>query len=403
MFPLLQSLLPAASPLSLRERIRGPLGAMVGIFLAGLGGSLMLREGMGAPALIAPMGASAVLLFAVPSSPLAQPWSVVGGNTVSAIVGVLVAGLVPEPLMAAALAIGLAIAAMIACRCLHPPGGAIALTAVLGGPAIHKLGLSFALWPVAGNSILLLCAALLYHRVTRGTYPLGLKAIAPKHATKDPSPIQRIGFASADLDDVLKDYDQILDIDRDDLETILRRTELRSYRRRAIHIDCASIMSRDVVAVGPDTDLKEAHELMRHHHFRALPVTNDRAEVIGIVTQSDFLHKPRWTAGRPRIGFLQRMRLVLSGASAPNDTVKDIMTAPVRTVRRDSPIADAIIVFAEEGLHDLPVVREGNKLAGILSQSDALLAMLEDRDEQRHAYGHPDKPSEGIATPQVPA
>lgn len=382
---VLRSLLPAASPLSLKQRIRGPVGALFGILVVGLGGGLALRQGMNAPALIAPMGASAVLLFAVPSSPLAQPWSVVGGNTVSALVGVLVAAMIPDPVVGAALAIGLAIAAMIACRCLHPPGGAIALTAVLGGPTIQQLGFGFALWPVAGNSFLLVSAAIVYHRLTRGSYPLGLKPVAPKHVTADPVPIGRIGFTSIDLDEVLEDYDQILDIARDDLETILRRTELRSYRRRAAHVNCASIMSRDVVAVGPDTALKEAHELMRRHHFRALPVTNDQAEVVGIVTQSDFLHKPRWTAGRPRIGFAQRLRLVLSGASAPNDTVKDIMTAPVRTMRLDSPIADAIIVFAEEGLHDLPVVHDGNKLAGILSQSDALVAMLEDRDHRSHS------------------
>src|SRR5450830_1606221 len=81
--------------------------------------------------LIAPMGASAVLLFAVPASPLAQPWSIIGGNLVSALVGVSYAKLVAEPALAAALAIALAIACMFALRCIHPPSGAVALTAVL--------------------------------------------------------------------------------------------------------------------------------------------------------------------------------------------------------------------------------------------------------------------------------
>ena len=375
----LRRLLPAAAPLSLRQRIRAPIGALIGIAATAFAGLLALRQGLNPPAIIAPMGASAVLLFAVPASPLAQPWSVVGGNGISALVGVLAASLIPDPTLAAGLAVSLAIAAMTACRCLHPPGGAVALTAVAGGAAIRDLGFGFVLWPVIGNSLLLLASALLFHRLTQGTYPHRLQPALTRHDTADPAAVARIGFSAADLDEVLQDYDQFLDIDRGDLETILRRTELRSYRRRAVHVACDSIMSRDVVAVAPDTPLKEAHELMRRHHFRALPVTNDRAEVVGIVTQSDFLHKPRWVAGRPRVGLLQRLRLVLSGASAPNDTVKDIMTTPVRTVRPETPVADAIILFAEGGLHDLPVVRDGNKLTGIISQSDALVAMLEDR------------------------
>lgn len=376
---LLDRILPAAPQLSLKERLRAPLGALAGIALTALGGILALRQGLPAPAVIAPMGASAVLLFAVPSSPLAQPWSVVGGNSLSALAGVGVAALVPDPVLAAALAVSLAIAAMTACRCLHPPGGAVALTAVVGGAAVRDLGFGFVAWPVLGNSLMLLAVALVFHRMTGGIYPHRLQPAPRHHATTDPAPLARIGFASADLDEVLKDYDQFLDIDRGDLETILRRTELRSYRRRAQHADCASIMSRDVVAVAPDTSLREAHDLMRRHRFRTLPVTNDQAQVVGIVTQADFLHKPRWVAGRPRIAFRQRLRLIMAGSSAPNDTVKDIMTAPVQTVRPDTPIADAIIAFAEGGLHDLPVVRDDNRLAGILSQSDALVAMLEDR------------------------
>ncbi len=96
----------------------------------------MLGNGPHVPLLVAPMGASAVLLFAVPASPLAQPWSIIGGNTISALIGVIVAHFVHEPALATGIAVALAIAAMSFTRCLHPPGGAAALTAVLGGPAV---------------------------------------------------------------------------------------------------------------------------------------------------------------------------------------------------------------------------------------------------------------------------
>ncbi|WP_430303681.1 HPP family protein [Rhizobium sp. 0TCS1.26] len=384
----LRQILPNAMPLSLRERVRAPSGAAIGILLTGLAGVFLaarMDAELAVPALIAPMGASAVLLFAVPASPLARPWSVVGGNTVSALVGVIVASLVADPVTAAALAIGFAIAAMSACRCLHPPGGAIALTAVLGGQAIHDMGFWFALWPVAGNSALLLASAICFHRLMRHPYPKAVKPPGPEHLTADPKPLQRIGFTSADLDAVLRDYDMLFDIDREDLETILRRTELRSYRRRAVHLDCASVMSRDVVALTRGTSITTANALMRHHRFHAMPVTDEQAKVVGIVTQSDLLDHPDWIAATPRPGLFGRLQRAVTGTGAAGGTVNDIMTTQVRTVRPETPLGDAIVVFAEQGLHHLPVVDADGRLAGILSQSDALVAMLADRPETETA------------------
>lgn len=377
MLSTLRRMLPDTNLVSKRERLRASSGALLGILITGVVGSLAIGLDPALPALIAPMGASAVLLFAVPASPLAQPWSILGGNTVAAIVGVSVSLLVPDPFVAAALAISIAIGLMMTLRCLHPPSGAIALTAVLGGPAIHDLGYAFVIWPVLGNSLALLAFALIFNNVTGRRYPHRVKLAPVDHGTRDPAPIQRIGFSSEDLDEVLKEYDEFLDIDRDDLEAILRRTELRSYRRRAGDLLCADIMTRDVVAVSPDETLRNAHEIMRNRHLKALPVTNDAAEVVGIVTQTDFLDKPDWIRGEPTIGFRHRLRLIAQGAPAANGTVKDIMTSPVKTIRPDASLSDAIIMFAEQGLHYLPVVRENHKMAGILSQSDVLIATLE--------------------------
>ncbi|MDS7597031.1 HPP family protein [Agrobacterium tumefaciens] len=376
---MLRRLIPDAAPPSAKERLRAAFGALVGILITGLLGSIAYRFNPALPAMIAPLGASAVLLFAVPSSPLAQPWSILCGNLVAAFVGVTVVLLVPDVFFASALAISLAIAAMMALRCLHPPSGAVALTAVLGGPAVHDLGYGFLLWPVAGNSLILLAVALLYNNITGRPYPHSIKPVASSHGDGNLGAIQKIGFSSSDLDEVLKEYDQVLDIDRDELELILRKTELRSYRRRAGHLDCASVMTRNVVAVAPEDSLAQAHALMRGHHFKALPVTNDRAEIVGIVTQTDFLEKASWNKGRPAIGFGQRLRLILSGAKAPNDTVKDIMTSPVKTVRPDMAVEEAIIRFAEEGLHYLPVTDHNGKMVGIVSQSDVMVSMLADK------------------------
>ncbi|MER9262886.1 HPP family protein, partial [Mesorhizobium sp. M0619] len=102
---------PILAGATLRERLIACVGAMIGIALTGAIGALVLGNGPHVPLLVAPMGASAVLLFAVPASPLAQPWSIIGGNTISALVGVIVAHFVPQPVLATGIAVAVAIAA----------------------------------------------------------------------------------------------------------------------------------------------------------------------------------------------------------------------------------------------------------------------------------------------------
>ena len=98
----LRGLLPRQSPMLTHERLLACLGALVGITLTALITRWSLGTGFAMPLLIAPIGASAVLVFAVPASPLAQPWSVVAGNTLSALAGVTCAQLIVDPTLAAA-------------------------------------------------------------------------------------------------------------------------------------------------------------------------------------------------------------------------------------------------------------------------------------------------------------
>ena len=120
--------------------------------------------GLGAGAgLVASMGATAVLLFGVPHGPLSQPWPVFGGHLISAVVGVACAKLLSQPVLGAGLAVALAIGAMHYLRCIHPPGGATALSAVIGGESVHQLGFQFVLTPVLLNVLILLSIALVFN------------------------------------------------------------------------------------------------------------------------------------------------------------------------------------------------------------------------------------------------
>ncbi|HZU63793.1 MAG TPA: HPP family protein [Novosphingobium sp.] len=215
-FPALAAFLPHSPPAGLRETARAAAGAGLGIALTALV-STLLAGGHGAlPLLIAPMGASAVLLFGVPASPLAQPWSIIGGNLVAGIIGVAAAHTIAAPGLAAAVAVALALAAMTVLRCVHPPSGAVALTAVLGGPQVAALGYGFVAVPVAINTLVLTLAALAYNNATGRSYPH--RAHAPVHPHLPPAPL---ALSPADFDAVLADYGEPLDIDSDDLRMIL--------------------------------------------------------------------------------------------------------------------------------------------------------------------------------------
>lgn len=155
---------------------------LAGALVSGLGGAVAIGTivlvcqhfvgGEGAALLVASMGASAVLLFAVPEGPLSQPWAVVGGHTLSAVVGVLSASLVSDPLLAACLAVGGAIGVMQRCGCVHPPGGATALSAVVGGAGVRALGAQYVLTPVLLNAAIIVTVAVAFNGLlARRRYP----------------------------------------------------------------------------------------------------------------------------------------------------------------------------------------------------------------------------------------
>lgn len=141
------------------------LGAFLGIGLVGLVERWML-SGTDLVLMIGSMGASAVLLYGAPRSPLAQPRNLVGGHVLSAVVGVLCYQLVGDILwLAAALSVASAIALMHLTRTLHPPGGATALIAVIGSEQIHQLGLLYTLVPAGLGAMVLLLVALVVNNI----------------------------------------------------------------------------------------------------------------------------------------------------------------------------------------------------------------------------------------------
>jgi CBS domain-containing membrane protein len=375
----LRAFRPAPVSANWRERLRVVVGATLGILLTGLLCSsfgVTLGGGMAGttdawPWLVAPMGASAVLVFAVPSSPMAQPWAVVAGNTLSALVGVACVRWLGNPQVAAALAVGLAIGLMFALRCLHPPGGASALLVALAGVTDP----AFALYPVMVNSLLLAAVGMAYNNATRRRYPhMQLPPEAP--AARD----DEAAAVDADLDAVLARHNRVLDISREDLKTLIGHTQLRAYQRKLARLRCSDIMSRTLITVRHNTPLHQAWALFRAHRIKALPVVDSGGGIVGIVTPADFMRVADVEEGD---GFDLRLRklrswvqdTVSAADSHGPDVVGQVMTRRVRVASVDRHLAELIPLFGSTGHHHIPIVDATGRLVGIVTQSDVVAAL----------------------------
>lgn len=178
----------------------------------------MLLLGREAAVIVVPsMGASTVIVFAVPHSPFAQPWSLLGGNVLSALVGVACQQWVPQPMWAAALAVGGAIAVMHVTRTLHPPGGATALAAVIGGPTIHELGFAYALTPVALNCLIMIIVGMIFNGFFAWRrYPLSMM----RFASVSPGEM-RAAIGDEHIREAIDHLNLVVDIGENELRSIV--------------------------------------------------------------------------------------------------------------------------------------------------------------------------------------
>ncbi len=141
------------------EAAASVVGAFIATLLASFFSYTILEEER-IPMILASTGASAMLIFALPHSPVSRPWNLVAGHVVSAIIGITCFLVIPSPLFSSSIAIVLAMVFMHWFRCMHPPGGATAVTAAVGGTSIESLGYAFVIMPVFFNTIILLSIAM---------------------------------------------------------------------------------------------------------------------------------------------------------------------------------------------------------------------------------------------------
>ena len=359
----LRNFWPAPVGINRREWLRVTVGVALGVLLSALLGRWWWHAGAGGHYwMVASLGASAVLVFGMPSSPLSQPWSVLGGNALSVLVGVACAALVPDPSLAAALAVSAAVLVMVPLRCLHPPGAAVALFVVLNPEESAQL----AAFPVMFNVCVLLLAGIVYNNLTGRSYP------HPQNAAQAPQAEGDGGFTNADLDAALSHYNQVLDISRADLAGLLHMAGRAAFQRTLGELRCADIMSRPPMAVEAGVALKDAWEMMQREQIKALPVVDSAGQVQGIVTMADFMRLAKLEMHE---GWGQRLRTLMRGRSGQPTRVEDIMSRQVQVVQAHQHVMDLVPLFSRGGHHHIPIVDAKSRLAGVITQTDLVRAL----------------------------
>ena len=357
----LNFLKPNYKVLPVKERILSGVGALCGLAISSLI-SWYVLGGINAW-YIAPMGASSVLLFAVPNSPLAQPWNVIIGNILAGVIGVTCTQLLADSTTAFSLAVGFAIFMMMTTDSLHPPSGAVAITAVLGGDAVHRLGFHFILYPVLLNSILLLVFAVFFNRLIGRHYPLTAHL---NERSKDPTPTQKVSIQPKDIEYALDHHTELLDISQYDLEKIILQAQVHANERSMSTFVCQDIMSRDVIRLHEEDDIYQALDKFKSVNLMSLPVVNAQEKLVGTLALYEVVE---W----------------FKGATDPRNSwqhyLKQIMSRRVVTVEPSQPIQDLVPYFVEKSFNYIPVV-EQERLIGIVSRADMIAALQQQINRQ---------------------
>ena len=362
-------LIPDAAQLSPAERWRSTLAALIGMLLI-QGILAVIPAQPGISYLLAPLGATSVILFVLPHSPLAQPWPLVGGLLLPAIIGLLCGTWIQPAFLAVAIALALAVWITAWLRCIHPPGGAMAVVFAVAATQ-QPVSLTTAVLNIGAA----LVAVLFVNNLIPGRhYP----QCAPKQTTAQKPRPKRGSIRHEDLQHALQKIDAYLDISEEDLVRIYDLATNHAHQRHERRV-CSEIMSTNVISVEFGTELNEAWALLQQHKLHGLPVVDRSKRVIGLLTLDNFL---RHVKPEPEQGIGDNIRRLLrtspSAYSDKPEVVGQIMNEAFVSVRSSDSISKtASLLAASDHPIILPVIDEKGRLAGVLTQTDLLSAIYQ--------------------------
>lgn len=336
----------------LREVTRAAAGGTVGLLISGW---IELSMGL-SPGFLAPLGATTVLVFAVPNSPLAQPWSSVVGSFCAALVAIPVALFCPMP-WAAPLAVGLAIAVMPLLRALHPPGGAVALLTALSVSPDAPFAL---LAPLMVGTVTLVLIGILWARLTGRVYPM-------RPAGAADATVARVGLHRAELEELLERFRQGPNLGATDLGRLLAAAEAEVALHRFDGTTCCDVMTRPLISVPPEAGFAEIARIFAENRIKSLPVVDGRGGLLGIVQQGDMVRAVA-NPGRPPAAL----------------TARDMMGEAAARVPASLPVGALLDRLAVQG-PQVVAVMEGARVVGVISRSDVIGLLLRDHLKRKDA------------------
>ena len=352
--------LPLAGRVTMREKFAAAITSFLGMLTV----TYITQATTGTHGLVylsVTMGSATVLLFAAPHAPMAQPWPLLGGNLISALIGVICYQYVGNITLAAALAVSLAIFAMYMLHCMNPPGGAAALGAVLGGEQIHALGFEYVLMPIGVNILVIFVVALVVNNLFPGRrYPLS--PLTPEKIKN--KAISKFCFRryleERDIDFALDSLNTYIDTDRRDLSLIFQLAEMNAMRRRIGPVSCYDLMSQPVAISSADTPAAARKLLAENDHDILAVIDNERNYLASI----------------------SRHTLNDMDTSTQQGTIGDIINGNQRQdqfVKSDEHIVDSLPVFNSSGQDSLPVVSGEGRLLGMLSRDRVTRELVKNR------------------------
>lgn len=366
---------PAVAPAAGLDVLRVGLGAALGLGVAAALVQLAQWGGwQGGWGLFAPLGATAVLVFAVHTGPLSQPWSCVVGNTVAALWALLVVAWVPAG-WAPAVAVGGAIAGMQLTRSLHPPGGAVALLLVLEAQHGVHHGWSYAFMPIALLTLVLVLLAMAYHRAWGKHYPL--QVAAPAAAAKAQH-LPADDLSDADLQALLARFDQDYNLTPQELGQLVRAAEEQAIARRFGSVTCGQVMTSALWTCRPGDDLGRLAAQFQQHPIKSLPVVDDAGRLLGVVARSalfDWLWQQQQGDASDR---RQRRTWRLWGKKPPASTparAADLMQDAPLSVEDHTPVSHLLEALAVHTVPFVAVLRRG-QLVGLITRTDVMRILL---------------------------
>ena len=352
------------------ERIRSAIGVALGV-AAVFCVTLTVFEHQ--YAMLAAIGASAVIVFCIPQSPMAQPWSVIGAYLIAAGVALLIFQVAPQSLIGLGIVITIVVLIMMSAKCLHPPAGAVTIYVFNQNPVSFE-GVVLVLASVLISAGSLLMAAIVINNYVLGRrYPqCQIEPVKNPHKTNDQLPTHRTGISHEDLDYALKKHGAFVDVQENELIDLYETAIDHAFSRK-MNARCGDIMARDVVFIRPTATLDDAWRLLHQHKIKALPVIDHQRYIIGIITIADFLKDIAVRSKDP----VPALEVLVLDTANDSRTVDQIMTTPVYTERVDTTVDELIRKLSDWGMHHVPIVDASQQLVGMVTQSDLIASMYQ--------------------------